>query len=271
MMKQYFSIGEMSKLFNLPVKTLRYYNEVGLLRPAYINPENHYRYYSVEQFITIDVIKNCKMMGMSLEEIKNLLDSNTSIEEVLIVVKKKIALIEEKLTELSQAKTYMLTLERNIAQVKEHKIGDIFIKYNEPRVFMKYDYRSDSSYELEMNLRKVFLHIEEELGGSYLNIGTRVSHDLIKSEGRVSYRELRCFSHYAKTDSVLPAGNYITLFYDANSGESKKYYRKLMAYIVSHELSVVGDFNETWIMPRMGEDQKEKTFTQIDILVQDSN
>ncbi|WP_160690793.1 MerR family transcriptional regulator [Clostridium sp. C2-6-12] len=71
-MDKYFTIGEISKLFNLPIKTLRYYDERGLVKPAYINKENNYRYYSVEQFIVFDVIKNSKKMGMSLEEIKSM-------------------------------------------------------------------------------------------------------------------------------------------------------------------------------------------------------
>ena len=78
-MNKYFTIGEISKLFNLPIKTLRYYDERGLVKPAYINKENNYRYYSVnkennyryysvEQFILFDVIKN------SMEKVHNNID-----------------------------------------------------------------------------------------------------------------------------------------------------------------------------------------------------
>lgn len=69
--KTYFSIGEVSRLFDLSIKTLRYYDKVGILKPAYVNQENKYRYYSREQFMSIDVIKYCKIMGMALEDIKN--------------------------------------------------------------------------------------------------------------------------------------------------------------------------------------------------------
>ena len=43
------SIGEFSKICQVSAKTLRYYDEIGLLRPEEINPENGYRYYRVEQ------------------------------------------------------------------------------------------------------------------------------------------------------------------------------------------------------------------------------
>ena len=40
-----YSIGEFSKIGSVSTKTLRYYDEIGLLRPAYVDEENRYRYY----------------------------------------------------------------------------------------------------------------------------------------------------------------------------------------------------------------------------------
>ena len=68
-METYFSVGEISKLTNVPIQTLRYYDKMGLLKPAYINEQNNYRYYSVNQFIKIDLLKQCKLIGLSRVEI----------------------------------------------------------------------------------------------------------------------------------------------------------------------------------------------------------
>ena len=69
-MGKYLSIGQMGKLNNLSVQTLRHYEKVGILNPSYINEETGYRYYSMKDFNTIDLIKQCKALGLSLEEIK---------------------------------------------------------------------------------------------------------------------------------------------------------------------------------------------------------
>ena len=53
-MSTHFSIGEISRLHNLSIQTLRYYDKIGLLKPAYINKETNYRYYTIEQFVKID-------------------------------------------------------------------------------------------------------------------------------------------------------------------------------------------------------------------------
>lgn len=68
-----FSIGETAKLSHIPIKTLRYYDEIDLLKPVYVNNETHYRYYSQEQFFTISIIKELKLFNFSLKEIKEFL------------------------------------------------------------------------------------------------------------------------------------------------------------------------------------------------------
>ncbi|MGG1942059.1 helix-turn-helix domain-containing protein [Paenibacillus polymyxa] len=70
--KRYFSIGEVSRLKNVTIKALRYYHNIGLLIPAYTNPENGYRYYTINQFIYLDIIKICKQSNVSVKEIKAL-------------------------------------------------------------------------------------------------------------------------------------------------------------------------------------------------------
>ena len=56
-MKEYYSIGEVSKIKDITIKALRYYHKVGILIPKYIDEETGYRYYSIDQFVHIDIIK----------------------------------------------------------------------------------------------------------------------------------------------------------------------------------------------------------------------
>jgi DNA-binding transcriptional MerR regulator len=56
-MKEYFTIGEISKLFQVKIATLRYYDEIGLLRPEFTDEKTNYRYYSTQQFERLNSIK----------------------------------------------------------------------------------------------------------------------------------------------------------------------------------------------------------------------
>ena len=67
------SIGEFSNICKVSTKTLRYYAEIGLLEPSEVNPENGYRYYSIEQLKTMLFINRLKSYSFSLDEIKKIL------------------------------------------------------------------------------------------------------------------------------------------------------------------------------------------------------
>lgn len=77
-----FKIGEFSKIAFVSVKTLRYYDEMGLLKPAQIDRFTEYRYYSLDQLPRLNRILAFKDLGFSLQEIARLLDENISTEQL---------------------------------------------------------------------------------------------------------------------------------------------------------------------------------------------
>lgn len=68
-----FNISTFSKLSNTSIQTLRYYDNLGVLKAQYVG-ENNYRYYTLEELMKIKVVKKLKKMGFSLKEITILLD-----------------------------------------------------------------------------------------------------------------------------------------------------------------------------------------------------
>ena len=75
-------IGDFSKLSRVPVKTLRYYDEVGLLKPVEVDAFTGYRLYEYSQLSTLNRILALKDLGFSLEEIGRLLDEDLSAEQM---------------------------------------------------------------------------------------------------------------------------------------------------------------------------------------------
>ena len=51
------SIGALSKQTGVHIKSLRYYDSLGILRPAYVDPSSGYRYYSLQQIPVVDAIQ----------------------------------------------------------------------------------------------------------------------------------------------------------------------------------------------------------------------
>lgn len=63
--KYLFSIGEVSKIKNITVKALRFYDRIGLIKPYFTDPDTKYRYYHINQFIYFDIIKAARSMDIS--------------------------------------------------------------------------------------------------------------------------------------------------------------------------------------------------------------
>lgn len=94
-----FRIGEFSKIAQVPGSQLRYYDEIGLLKPSKIDEWTGYRYYSAQQLPRLNRILALKGMGMSLEQIKRIMDDDISSDEIRGMFKLKKAQIEQTLQE----------------------------------------------------------------------------------------------------------------------------------------------------------------------------
>lgn len=113
------SIGEFSKICAVSTKTLRYYAEIGLIYPDEINPENGYRYYSIEQLETMLFINRLKSYNFSLEEIKTILELKASqYEKIYLSLIKKKKEIEKQVQEFEKT---LDQLNNDISNLKQGK------------------------------------------------------------------------------------------------------------------------------------------------------
>jgi effector-binding domain-containing protein len=77
-----FKIGEFSKLSRVPVKTLRYYHQIGLLEPARIDDFTGYRFYTAVQLTRLNHILALKDLGFSLEQIGQMVPDAASADDL---------------------------------------------------------------------------------------------------------------------------------------------------------------------------------------------
>ena len=85
-----YKIGMFAAMNHMTVKTLRFYEEQGLLMPALIHPETGYRYYTLSQMAVLHQISALKQAGFTLEEIAHI---NAGADEEAVLLKKKAELL----------------------------------------------------------------------------------------------------------------------------------------------------------------------------------
>lgn len=109
-----FKIGEFSKLTQVTIRMLRYYDETGLLKPAIIDPRTGYRMYSSEQIPVLNRIVYLRDSGFNVSEIAGILSENEDnsfvkqLDEKYLEIEQTIKAEQEKLRKLELVKDEIL-------------------------------------------------------------------------------------------------------------------------------------------------------------------
>ncbi|WP_421981266.1 Cu(I)-responsive transcriptional regulator [Roseibium sp.] len=106
------NIGTASEQSRLPVKTIRYYEDIGLVTP--LRSENGYRDFSDTDLQTLKFLQRARSLGFSIEECRELLslyeDGNRASADVKAITQSKITEIDRKIDELRSLKKVLTTL-----------------------------------------------------------------------------------------------------------------------------------------------------------------
>ncbi|MGL5635127.1 MAG: MerR family transcriptional regulator [Sarcina sp.] len=117
-MKDKFSIGQVSKLFNVNIGTLRYYDSIGILSPK-VNQHNNYREYDIKDLYVLSLILGARYLEISINDIKeNLNHENLDFNLYLEFIQKQEIILKEKIEYLNKIKSVTSKSKENILLAK---------------------------------------------------------------------------------------------------------------------------------------------------------
>lgn len=119
-------IGDFSKLTGVPIRTLRYYDEIDLFKPADIDLFTDYRYYNEEQVEDLNLINELKKIGFSLEEIKN--NWNKFSDEIMLKKREELLKKQEDINESIKKLDIMRSNIHNGKITKNIKSKNTYVK-----------------------------------------------------------------------------------------------------------------------------------------------
>jgi DNA-binding transcriptional MerR regulator len=125
-------IGDFAKIGWVSVSTLRYYDEVGLLKPAETDPWTGYRYYALDQLPMLYRILALKDLGLSLDQIRQLMGEELPVEQIRGMLRLKRVELREQARELEER---LSRVETRLLQIEmEGKMADydVIVKQVEP-------------------------------------------------------------------------------------------------------------------------------------------
>ncbi|MCL2247436.1 MAG: MerR family DNA-binding transcriptional regulator, partial [Lentimicrobiaceae bacterium] len=115
----FFSIGEIAKFTGASIKSLRYYEEIRILKPAYTDDFSGYRYYSFDQVYLIYLIQLCIELDIPLKELTGFIDKNETLSySALLSYGKRIA--ERKLKTIQSGLRLIENTQQKIALAEKY-------------------------------------------------------------------------------------------------------------------------------------------------------
>ena len=244
-------IGKMAKANNVSIATLRLYDEMGLIKPSFIDPQTNYRYYDVNQTSRLDLIRYMRDMGMSIKDISLLLE------------KEDIDLIEEKLversiqirSEIKALKSTQDAVDRTIKSIERYRKsplpGTLSLEFIErrrilyiqsPIDFYRYGIEKYEECIRNLRLKLVGMNIPQVLSYS---LGTSVKKDDFMEGKLVAYKIFifgdKRLSEYSDDTLLLESGMYACVYLD-NYDNEKKEAERLLKFALDNGYEIAGDY-----------------------------
>lgn len=260
--------GKMAELNCITKKTLRLYHEMGLLLPKRTDEENGYRYYTYDQCSTIDMIQQLQSLGISLTEIKELLDGADSANLVELLETHR-ASIDEEMLRLSIARQNATQLLKNYHRFVNKPIYDTVILEHmgerrvlsfpifNPKALVLDDDVVPFLEEWELNLRLTKRHmLDQGIPLSlFHHVGCRIAKENLEKRNftlDASFIAIDDALVAAEFDAdIFPAGEYLTMYkqsYSHGDPEGGKHNAEIdglntiLSYAEKHGYAVAGDY-----------------------------
>ena len=219
-------IGEFSKMNNVSIQTLRYYDKVGLLKPSFVDSETGYRYYDVGQCVILDTIVFLRSLGYSLQEVHYYL-SQTGKTIQNIIEERQEALIKER-NKIDEQLFLMNQYSDSFHAFEENKTFFEFGIEAFPKRYIFVDTIEGSIYDMddfeyELCLRSFKKHITtSSLDTMYFNrVGTIVNKEEYLNRDYYS-NQMFVFVPKHQSNSVIKAGEFAVMYVYEFEGEKQQ-------------------------------------------------
>lgn len=115
-----FKIGDFSRIAHVSVKTLRHYAQEGLFEPVWIDRYSGYRYYTLDQLMSLNRVLALKDLGFTLDQIKHLMKRELSTDELKGMLKLKKVEIKQHILEEQQR---LARVEKRLEQIENEGLS----------------------------------------------------------------------------------------------------------------------------------------------------
>ncbi len=266
-MKNYYKISEISKLYDIGVDSLRYYERLGILTPK--RDTNGYRLYDLNALYKLNIIRDLRAIDFSMSQIKDYLDRQ-SIENTLELLHKEQLVLEEKAKELKNRQEILKDRIESLQSTKTLQTEVMQIKEVPARFCVRLNEYITRDEEMDFIIKKLHQKHEDkirDLGNlticAFLSMKD-IAQGISNVYNSVFFILEQDTSEY---DFELPAGKYLSYFYRGGYENNATQVQNLLNYAREQGLQVIGDPFEIYAIDNRDTILSEEFLTEIQIQV----
>ena len=259
-----YKIGMFAAMNHVTVKTLRFYEEQGLLMPAFINQENGYRYYELSQMAVIHQITALKLAGFTLEEIARI---NSGTDEEAVLLKKKselLARISDLTRQIAAVDGYLSKKKTGLsAPVLIKTIPETTVAFMQTRL-KTYDCLFDAMPKMGALMEKAgcVCALPEYCFTNYLEPGYKDGDILVEiCESVVEAKKETGDLHFR----TLPEIQAACIFHKGSYNLFSESYETVLRYIEENGYAIAGEIRESYIDGVWNKDDERDWLSEIQI------
>ena len=265
-MKELFTIGEMSKLFNVKIATLRYYDDIGLLEPQYVDKQTNYRYYSTQQFERLNSIKYLRDLDVPISKLQDFYNYREIDTLVEMLKSQKVEIMRKKreLEQIEQKISHRLMQIEDATNTPLDTIAEV--KLQEWRVaYLRQEYALGDDIEYPISELRTNYGID---GDIFLGkIGISISASNLKANKFDKYSSI--FMVLEEEDQIttsevtFPSREYLRIRFKGTHMDSAHYYKELFTYMKKQHYELSDDSIEITLIDYGITNDTDKYVTEI--------
>lgn len=262
------TIGQFAALHGINKKTLMWYDEIGLFQPAFISPENGYRYYNYYQSSILETILLLRELDVPIEEIQAFM-RHRSAASLEMLLGEKIEELDRNMEHLRAVRKTLVKHQNDMRTLLTMDLSKISTIQKEECHLVTVDIDQTTSFDRQVEMITAETQKYQLRRLHDASYGTMIATESLYAGNFEDYSRLfiEIPLPIQKTGlHVQPAGKYVRAFYRGPWEDISLCYRKIFDYVREHQLLLTGYSYETIINENVI-NQIEDAVVQIEIPV----
>ncbi|MCM0649163.1 MerR family transcriptional regulator [Clostridium swellfunianum] len=243
-MKPRILIGEMAKLHNISAQTLRYYDKIDLFKPGYIDEENNYRYYGIEQFAHLDSILFLKKLGVPLKDVRKYFNQRNLTSMIQTLEQNKIMILKE----IELLKKQYDSIENKLSLIAEYSRGESFYKCRIKNIplrkiaYLDFEGGGDE-VGFEYGIKELSSLIKDDLSLFNGTIGCIIGIEELEKKRFNYFKSVAILFSDDNWSSLkdYPGGEFAVVAYKGKYEKGEEAYRRLLKWIRDNGYKISGE------------------------------